>query len=175
MFPTTYRTKEICKIPSVSSQRYGINSLSFRGSLLWNALSDDLKFTTSLLNFKKEIRCWDGNNCTHVLHLHNILLSCIYQLRIYQQGSRKNCTNNANLKLHILTTFEVHCSHLQMSCPNTAITKNMLFAKPTRRYYRDDWLKIGELLGVTPEQAKRTIQARGEFAELVHHRFSSTP
>ena len=60
-------------------------------------------------------------------------------------------------------------------CPNTAITKKMLFTKPTRRYYRDDWLKIGELLGVTPEQAKRTTQARGEFAELVHHRFSSTP
>ena len=42
----------------------------------------------------------------------------------------------------------------------------MLFAKPTRRYYRDDWLKIGELLGVTLEQAKRTTQARGEFADL---------
>ena len=57
-------TKELYKLPSVSSQRYGMNSLSLRGSLLWNALSDDLKLTTSLVKFKKEIRCWDGNNCT---------------------------------------------------------------------------------------------------------------
>ena len=62
--PYNLRTKEICKLPSVSSQRYGINSLSFRGSLLWNALSDDLKLTTSLVKFKQEIRCWDGNICT---------------------------------------------------------------------------------------------------------------
>ena len=60
-------------------------------------------------------------------------------------------------------------------CPNTASKKKRLFAKPSRKYYRDDWLKIGELLGVTPEQAKRMTQARGELAELVHHRFSSTP
>ena len=62
--PYNLRTKELCKLPSVISQRYGINSLSFRGSLLWNTLSDDLKLTTSLVKFKKEIRCWDGNNCT---------------------------------------------------------------------------------------------------------------
>ena len=62
--PYNLRTKELCKLPSVSSQRYGINSLSFRGSLLWNALSDDLKLATSLVEFKQEIRCWDGNICT---------------------------------------------------------------------------------------------------------------
>ena len=62
--PYNLRTKELCKLPSVSSQRYGINSLSFRGSLLWNGLSDDLKLTTSLVKFKQEIRCWDGNICT---------------------------------------------------------------------------------------------------------------
>ena len=48
------RTKELCKLPSASSQRYGINSLSFRGSLLWNALSDDLKLTTSLVKLQKK-------------------------------------------------------------------------------------------------------------------------
>ena len=45
--PYNPRTKELCKLPSVSSQRYGINSLSFRGSLLWNTLSNNLKLTTS--------------------------------------------------------------------------------------------------------------------------------
>ena len=47
-------TKELCKLPSVSSQRYGIDSRSFRVSLLWNTLSDDLKLTTSLVIFKKK-------------------------------------------------------------------------------------------------------------------------
>ena len=36
--PYNLRSKELCKIPFVNSQRYGISSLSFRGSLLWNAL-----------------------------------------------------------------------------------------------------------------------------------------
>ena len=58
------RTKEVCKLPVVSPQRFGINSLSFIGSLLLNVLSDDLNLTASLVKFKKEIRCWDGNNCT---------------------------------------------------------------------------------------------------------------
>ena len=51
--PYNLRTKELCKLPSVSSQHYGTNSLSFRGSLLCIALSDDLKLSTSLVKFKK--------------------------------------------------------------------------------------------------------------------------
>ena len=31
------RTKELCRLPSAQSHRYGLNSLSFRGSLLCNA------------------------------------------------------------------------------------------------------------------------------------------
>ena len=36
--PYNVCSNELCKIHSVNSQRYGISSLSFRGSLLWNAL-----------------------------------------------------------------------------------------------------------------------------------------
>ena len=61
--PYNLRSNELCKIPSVNSQRYGISSLSFRGSLLWNALSDEVKLATSINNFKKEIQQWDGRNC----------------------------------------------------------------------------------------------------------------
>ena len=57
------RSNELCKIPSVNCQRYGIGFLSFRGSLLSNALSDETKSATSINNFKKEIRQWDGKNC----------------------------------------------------------------------------------------------------------------
>ena len=61
--PYNLRSNELCKISSVNSQRYGIGSLSFRGSLLWNALSDEIKLATSINSFKKEIQQWDGGNC----------------------------------------------------------------------------------------------------------------
>ena len=62
--PYGLRISELCKIPSVNTQCYGINYLSFRGSLLWNALSDEIKLTTSTKSFKKEIQHWDGKNVT---------------------------------------------------------------------------------------------------------------
>ena len=58
------RTKELCKLPSVSSQRYGLNSLSFRGSLLWNTIDDEIKVSPSLEVFKKKVRSWNGISCT---------------------------------------------------------------------------------------------------------------
>ena len=61
--PYNLCSNELCKFPSVNSQRYGISSLCFRGSLLWNALSDEVKLATSINNLKKEIQQWDGRNC----------------------------------------------------------------------------------------------------------------
>ena len=58
------RTKELCKLPSVSSQSYGLNSLSFRGSLLWNTIDDEITLSPSLKKFKKKIRSWNGISCT---------------------------------------------------------------------------------------------------------------
>ena len=57
-------TKELCKLPSVSSQCYGLNSLSSSGSLLWNTIDDEIKLSPSLEVFKKEIRSWNGINCS---------------------------------------------------------------------------------------------------------------
>ena len=57
------RTKKLCKLLSVSSQRYGLNSLSFRGSLFWSSIDDEIKQSPSLVILKKEIRRWDGINC----------------------------------------------------------------------------------------------------------------
>ena len=48
------RTKELCKLPSVSSQRYGLNSLSLRGSLLWSAIDDEIKLSPSLEKFMEK-------------------------------------------------------------------------------------------------------------------------
>ena len=51
----------------------------------------------------------------------------------------------------------------------------VLFAKPTKRFYRDPWLKAADLLGVSADQAKRLTQSRREFAELIRQRFDLTP
>ena len=56
-------TKELCKFPLLNSQRYGHNSLSFRGSLVWNAIDDEMKFSPFLEIFKEEILSWEGINC----------------------------------------------------------------------------------------------------------------
>ena len=48
------RTKELCKLHLVSSQRYGLNSLSFRGSLLWNTIDDEIELSPSLEKFIKK-------------------------------------------------------------------------------------------------------------------------
>ena len=58
------RTEELCKLPSVSSQLYGLNSLSLRGSLLWNTIDDEIQLSPSLEKFKKNIRSWNGISCT---------------------------------------------------------------------------------------------------------------
>ena len=46
--PYNLRTKELFRLPSAQSHRYGLNSLSFRGSLLWNALDDELRRAETL-------------------------------------------------------------------------------------------------------------------------------
>ena len=59
-----FRIKILCELPPARSQRFGTNSLIFKGSLLWNSLSDDTKTSQSLAIFKQKIRSWDGAHCT---------------------------------------------------------------------------------------------------------------
>ena len=58
-----FRIKILCELPPARSQRFGTNSLIFKGSLLWNSLSDDTKTSQSLAIFKQKIRSWDGAHC----------------------------------------------------------------------------------------------------------------
>ena len=57
------RTKDLCKLPKIK-KRYGSESLSFRGSLLWNTLSDKFKQSPTLAAFKNQIKSWTGDKCT---------------------------------------------------------------------------------------------------------------
>ena len=46
--------------PVENSLMFGTSSLSFKGSLLWNTLGDNVKGAITIQKFKKEIRHWDG-------------------------------------------------------------------------------------------------------------------
>ena len=62
--PYNLRKKDLCKLPAAKSLMFGTSSLSFKGSLLWNTLRDNVKGAITIQKFKKEIRHWDGKNCT---------------------------------------------------------------------------------------------------------------
>ena len=52
-------------LPNVGkTQTYGINSLVFRGSLLWNCLPSEIKTADSPKLFKVKLQSWSGENCT---------------------------------------------------------------------------------------------------------------
>ena len=52
--PYNLRSHDLCIVPSMNSQHYGISSLSYRGNRLWNALCDEIKLATSINNFFKK-------------------------------------------------------------------------------------------------------------------------
>ena len=58
------RKGDVLNLPSAKSMTYGVNSLIFRGSLLWNTLPKSLKTSCSLLEFKRKIRCFGNIQCT---------------------------------------------------------------------------------------------------------------
>ena len=71
------RKKNLCKLPKAISYilylisylisktiSYGVESLSFRGSFLWNTLDDNVKQEPTLARFKNKIRNWAGEACT---------------------------------------------------------------------------------------------------------------
>ena len=58
------RKNVLCELPQRSqTMKYGINSLRFRGAMLWNTLNDDAKKIESVAAFKKEIKTWDRTSC----------------------------------------------------------------------------------------------------------------
>ena len=61
--PYDYRTKVLRRLPQAQTNRYGLDSLSFRGSLLWNTLMDEVKRPGTLTKFKNSIVKWDGKAC----------------------------------------------------------------------------------------------------------------
>ena len=58
------RTKNL-QLPSTNTLSYGNDSLSFRGAILWNTLSDSIKSLATSASFKRSIKEWKGDNCSY--------------------------------------------------------------------------------------------------------------
>ena len=58
-----FRTKNLLILPSTKTKTYGFRSFTYRGSILWNYLPDNIKSSKSLQIFKKNIKLWKGSEC----------------------------------------------------------------------------------------------------------------
>ena len=61
-----YNSRDGCKLvlPKTKSSRFGISSVRFRGSLLWNNLLASLKSCQSLNEFRLEFKNLGNIHCT---------------------------------------------------------------------------------------------------------------
>ena len=51
------------KGPRILTTKNGLETLSFRGSQIWNSLPNNLKDLNSVAAFKPAIKGWNGENC----------------------------------------------------------------------------------------------------------------
>ena len=58
-----FRIKIFCKLPPARLQRFVTNSLKFKGSLLWNSISVEIKTAKSLAIFKQKVKSWNDTHC----------------------------------------------------------------------------------------------------------------
>ena len=90
---------------------------------------------------------------------------------VYTNADITGIIKTANLRDNVYAQYLRYTGHI-CRMPNTSLVKKMMFSTPERRYYRNPWLKISELLGVTVEQAKRVYKSRDEFNGLITKRLT---
>ena len=62
---TDYSLRDDLRVsqPKVKSTTFGLNSLRYSGSVLWNNLPNDIKSCTDEKMFRKLIKLWNGPTC----------------------------------------------------------------------------------------------------------------
>ena len=65
--PYNLRRGDLLLLPPAKSTRYGVNSLAFQGSLLWNNLPSQVKESQTLDEFKNKIKNLRSIHCTCTL------------------------------------------------------------------------------------------------------------
>ena len=82
-------------------------------------------------------------------------------------------TKNNSLRNMIRSQYLKYIGHV-CCCPNTTLTKKMLFANSRRPYKRGPWINISKLSNVSIEQTKSFTQDKSGFAALVDRVVAST-
>ena len=93
---------------------------------------------------------------------------------VYTNDDVMKITKAAPLRNYVYAQYLKYIGHICRS-NNKSIVKKIFFSHPTRDYFRNPWIKISDLLGVSEDQAKRMTQSKHEFAELIRKQVSSTP
>ena len=57
------RIKDLLALPKALTTSLGINSIYFRGSILWNGTPDVIKSSNTVFAFMKNIKNWSGEFC----------------------------------------------------------------------------------------------------------------
>ena len=63
VLPYSLRINNLLQLQSTRAKKYGRESLSFRGSIIWNKLPDQYKTTKTDNEFKMEIKSWKASEC----------------------------------------------------------------------------------------------------------------
>ena len=58
------RNSSLLKLPNTNTSIFGLNSLMFRASILWNSIPDFIKKSSSVSKFCSLLKNWDGINCS---------------------------------------------------------------------------------------------------------------
>ena len=62
--PYNFRNKNILNLPSAHTTYYGTNSVLFRACLMWNGLPNSIKQSSSLTDFKTNIKTIRNIECS---------------------------------------------------------------------------------------------------------------
>ena len=60
-----YNTRGLMKLKlnTFNTIRYGKETISYNGTMLWNDMPDDFRDTMSIKDFKRKILVWNGPKC----------------------------------------------------------------------------------------------------------------
>ena len=64
LLPYSLRINNLLQLPNSRTKRYGHESLSFRGSIIWNQLPYQYKAAKTDNEFKMKVKNWKGYECT---------------------------------------------------------------------------------------------------------------
>ena len=58
------RNESHLQLPKVRTTTYGTENIQYRGCLLWSSLPSFLKECSTIQEFKRKIKQWNGDSCT---------------------------------------------------------------------------------------------------------------